>query len=74
MQKSSGYAPGLVWVKYNQKLAFHLHGMIPGTIFSSTPVDSTIHHHPYYGMQCDVEMMQQLINKATTTLKIEYIL
>ena len=48
--------------------------MIPGTIFSATPVDSMIHHRPYYGMQCDAEMMQQLINKATTTLKIEYIL
>ena len=33
-----------------------------------------IHHRPYYGMQCDAEMMQRLINKATTTLKTEYIL
>ena len=33
-----------------------------------------IHHCPYYGMQCDAEMIQQLINKATTTLKTEYIL
>ena len=48
--------------------------MITGTIFSATPVDSTIHHRLYYGMQCDAEMMQQLINKATTTLKTEYIL
>ena len=39
MQQSRGYAPGLAWVKYNQKLAFHLRDMIPGTIFSATPVD-----------------------------------
>ena len=58
-RKSRGYAPGLAWVKYNQKLAFHLCDMILGTIFSATPVDSTIHHRPYYGMQCDAEMMQQ---------------
>ena len=32
-----------------------------------------IHHRPYHGMQCDAEMMQQLINKATTTHKTEYI-
>ena len=74
MQKSRGYALGLAWVKYNQKLAFHLCNMTPGTIFLATPVDSTIHHRPYYGMQCDAEMMQQLINQATTTLKTEYIL
>ena len=75
LQKSRGYAPGLVWVKYNQKLAFHLCNMTPSTIFSATPVDSTIHHRLYYGMQCDAEMMQQLINKATTTtFKTEYII
>ena len=74
MQKSRSYAPGLAWVKYNQKLVFHLCVLIPGTIFFDTPDDSTIHHRPYYDMQCDAEMMQQLINKATTTLKIEYIL
>ena len=74
MQKSRGYAPGLAWVKYNQKLALHLRDKIPGTTFSATPVDSTTHHRPYYCMQCDAEMMQQLINKATTTLKIEHIL
>ena len=73
-KKSRGYAPGLAWVKYNQKLAFHLRDMIPGIIFSTTLVDSMIHHRPYYGMQCDAEMMQQLINKATTTLKTDYIL
>ena len=33
-----------------------------------------IHRHPYYGMQWDAEMMQQLINKATTTLKTEHML
>ena len=38
-KKSRGYAPGLAWVKYNQKLAFHLCDMIHGTIFSTTPVD-----------------------------------
>ena len=75
MQKSRGYAPGLAWVTYNQKLVFHLCNMTPSTIFLATPVDSMIHHRPYYGMQCDAEMMQQLINKATTTtFKIEYIL
>ena len=72
MQKSKGYASGLTWVKYNQKLAFHLCNMTHGTIFSATLVDSTIHHRPYYGMQCDAEMMQELINQATTTLKTEY--
>ena len=74
MQKSKGYAPGLAWVKYNQKLVFHLRDMIPGTIFSAIPIDSMICHRPYYGMQCDAEMMQPLINKATTTLNTEYIL
>ena len=58
-----GYALGLAWVKYNQKLAFHLGNMISkSTISLATPDDSTIHRRPYYGMQCDVEMMQQLIN------------
>ena len=46
--------------------------MIPDTIFSAIPIDSTIHHRSYYGMQCDAEMMQQLINKTTTTLNTEY--
>ena len=44
------------------------------TISPATPDDSTIHRRPYYGVQCDAEMMQQLINKATTTFKTEYIL
>ena len=44
------------------------------TISPATPDDSAIHRRPYYDMQCDAEMMQQLINQATTTLKIEYIL
>ena len=44
------------------------------TISPVTPNDSAIHRCPYYGMQCDAEMMQQLINQATTTLKTEYIL
>ena len=75
MQKSRGYAPGLAWVTYNQKLVFHLGDTISkSTIYPATPDDSGILHRPYYGMQCDAEMMQQLINKATTTLKIEYIL
>ena len=75
MQKSRGYAPGLAWVKYNQKLVFHLGDTISKTTISpTTPDDSAIHRCPYYDMQCDAEMMQQLINKATTTLKTEYIL
>jgi len=75
VQNNRGYAPGLAWVTYNQKLVFHLGDMISkSTISPATPDDSTIHHRPYYGMQCDAEMMQQLINKATITLKIEYIL
>ena len=70
-----GYAPGLAWVRFNQKVAFH-HGdtISKSTISLATPDDSVIHRRPYYGMQCNVEMMQQIINKATTTLKIEYIL
>ena len=75
MQNNRGYAPGLAWVTYNQKLVFHLGDTISkSTISLATPDDSTIHHRPYYGMQCDAEMMQQFINKTTTTLKIEYIL
>ena len=75
MQKGRGYAPGLALVTYNQKLVFYLGDMISkSTISPATPDDSAIHHRPYYGMQCDVETMQQLINKATTTLKTEYIL
>ena len=34
----------------------------------------SIRHHSYYDMQCNAEMMQQLINQATTTLKTEHIL
>ena len=30
------YAPGLAWVKYNRKLAFHLRDMIHSTIFPAT--------------------------------------
>ena len=75
MQKSRGYAPGLVWIKYNQKIAFHLGDTISKrTISPVTPDDSTIHRYSYYDMQCDAEMMQRLINKATTTLNTEYIL
>ena len=74
-RKNRGYAPGLAWVTYNQKSVFHLGDTISkSTISLATPDDSVIHRRPYYGMQCDVEMIQQLINKATTTLKIEYIL
>ena len=40
VQNNRGYAPGLAWVKYNQKLAFHLRDMIPSTIFSATSVDT----------------------------------
>ena len=75
MQKSKSYAPGLAWVKYNQKLAFHLGDTISkSTISPATPDDSIIHRRSYYGMQCDADMMPQLINKATTTLKTEHIL
>ena len=75
MQKSRGYAPGFARVRFNQKLAFHYGDTISkSTISPATPDDSAIHRRPYYGMQCDAEMMQQLINKATTTLKTEYIL
>ena len=74
MQKSRSYTPGLAWVTYNQKLVFHLGDMISkSTISPATPDNSVIHHRPYYGMQYDAEMMQQLINQATTTLKTEYI-
>ena len=49
-----GYAPGLVWVKYNQKLAFHHSDTISkSTISLATPYESTIHRRPYYDMQCD---------------------
>ena len=44
------------------------------TIPPATPDDSMIHRRPYYGMQCNAEIMQQLINQATTTIKTEYIL
>ena len=75
MQINRGYAPGLAWVTYNQKLVFHLGDTISNsTISPATLDDSAIHHRPYYGMQCDAEMMQQLINKATITLKTEHIL
>ena len=74
-RKSRGCAPGLAWVTYNKKLVFHLGDTISkSTISPATPDDSAIHRCPYYGMQCDAEMMQHLINKATTTLKTEYIL
>ena len=61
-----GYTPGLAWVKYNQKLVFHLGDTI--IIFFATSVISMIHRCSYYDMQCDAEMMQWLIN-TTTTLK-----
>ena len=65
-----GYASGLAWVTYNQKLVFHLGDTISKSIISpTTPDDSAIHHRPYYGMQYDAEMIQQLINQTTTTLK-----
>ena len=75
MQNNRGYAPRLSWVTYNQKLVFHLGDTISkSTISPATPNDSAIHRRPYYGMQCDAETMQQLINKATTTPNIGYIL
>ena len=39
-----GYAPGLAWVKYNQKLAFN-HGVMifKSTISPATPDDSVTH-------------------------------
>ena len=39
------------------------------TISLATPDDSAIHRRPYYDMQCDAEMMQQLINQAQQLLK-----
>ena len=75
MQKSRGYAPGLAWVRFNQKLAFHLGDTIIETpSFPMLQMIPSIHRRSYYDMQCDAEMMQQLINKATTTLNTEYIL
>ena len=75
MQNNRSYAPGLAWLRFNQKLTFHHDNTITkSTISSATPNDSAIHRRPYYDMQCDAEMMQQLINKATTTLKTEHIL
>ena len=75
VQKSRSYAPGLAWVRFNQKLAFHHGNMISkSTISPATPDDSVIHRCPYHDTQCDAKMIQQLINKATTTLKTEHIL
>ena len=34
VQNNRGYAPGLAWVRYNQKLAFHRGDMILRTILS----------------------------------------
>ena len=56
-----GYAPGLAWVKYNQKLAFHHGTTSKSTISLATPDESVIHRRPYYDMQCDA--MQELINQ-----------
>ena len=39
------------------------------TIPPATPDDSVIHRRPYYDMQRDAEMMQQLINHAQQLLK-----
>ena len=39
------------------------------TVSPATPNDSVIHHRPYYGMQYDAEMMQQLINNEQQLLK-----
>ena len=45
------YASGLAWVKYNQKLAFHLGDTISkSTISPATPDDSAIHRRSYYDM------------------------
>ena len=54
MQKSRGYAPGLAYVRFNQKLAFY-HGdtISKSTISPATPDDSAIHRRLYYDMQRD---------------------
>ena len=60
---------------YNQKLIFHLGDTIIETpSFPMLQMIPSIHRRSYYDMQCDAEMMQQLINQAITTLKTEYIL
>ena len=54
VQKSRGYAPGLAWVRYNQKLAFHHCDTISkSTISLATPDASVIHRRSYYDMQRD---------------------
>ena len=60
--QNKGYAPGLAWVRFNQKLAFH-HGdtISKNTISLATLDDSVIHRRPYYDMQCDA--MQEVINQ-----------
>ena len=53
-RKVGVYAPGLAWVRFNQKLAFH-HGdtISKSTISPATLDDFAIHRRPYYDMQCD---------------------
>jgi hypothetical protein len=47
-----GYAPGLVWVKYNQNLAFHwCDTIIMAPSFLLSQGDSMIHHRSYYGIR-----------------------
>ena len=54
MQQSRGYASGLTWVRFNQKLALYYGDMISkSTISPATPDVSAVQQRPYYDLQCD---------------------
>jgi hypothetical protein len=61
VQNNRDYAPGLAWVRFNQKLAFHHDNTIIKTpSFLLHPDDSMIHHHSYYDIRRDVNRQQYL--------------
>ena len=72
MQNNRGYALGLAWVKYNQRLALHHGDMITkAPSFFVSLVDSTIHRCSYYDIRgCNAE---NVINqRQLQLLKYDY--
>jgi hypothetical protein len=74
VQNNRGYAPGLAWVKYNQKLAFHHGDMIfKRTISPATPDDSVIHRRPYHDMQCNEMQGYDQLTAIVTRINTLYV-
>jgi hypothetical protein len=70
VQNNRGYAPGLAWVRSNQKLAFHIGDTIIKAPSFLLPLDgSMIHHRSYYDMR---ECNRRDVNNPRKSQPLKY--